>query len=49
MVSAHARPTFELSDAVPLLAKTVARERKLGGVRKSPTVWKSPPLPYWKT
>ena len=30
MVSAHAYPTFELSDAVPLLAKTDAKERKLG-------------------
>ena len=30
MVSAHAYPTFELSDAVPLLAKTAAKERKLG-------------------
>ena len=29
MVSAHAYPTFELSDAAPLLAKTAARERKL--------------------
>jgi len=30
MVSAHAYPTFELSDAVLLLAKAAARERKLG-------------------
>ena len=30
MVVAHAHPTFELSDAVPLLAKTAAKERKLG-------------------
>jgi len=30
MVSAHAYPTFELSDTVLLLAKTAARERKLG-------------------
>jgi len=30
MVSAHTYPTFELSDAVPLLAKYAARERKLG-------------------
>ena len=30
MVSAHAYPTFELSNAVPLLAKTAAKERKLG-------------------
>ena len=30
MVSAHAYPTFELSNAVQLLAKTAARERKLG-------------------
>jgi len=30
MVSAHAYPIFELSDTVPLLAKTAARERKLG-------------------
>ena len=29
MVSAHAYPTFELSDAA-LLAKTACRERKLG-------------------
>ena len=30
MVSAHAYLTFELSDAVPMLAKTAAKERKLG-------------------
>ena len=30
MVSAHAYPTFELSNAVQLLAKTAPRERKLG-------------------
>ena len=30
MVSAHAYPTVELSDAVSLLAKTAAKERKLG-------------------
>jgi len=30
MVSAHTYPTFEHSDAVPLLAKTDAQERKLG-------------------
>ena len=30
MVSAHAYPTFELSDAVLLLVKAAARERKLG-------------------
>ena len=30
MVSAHTYPTFELSDAVLMLAKTSARERKLG-------------------
>ena len=30
MVSAHAYPTFELFDAVPLLAKAAAKERKLG-------------------
>ena len=29
MISAHAHPTFELSDAAPLLAKTAAREQKL--------------------
>jgi len=30
MVSAHSYPTFELSNAVLLLAKTSAGERKLG-------------------
>jgi len=30
MVSAHAYPTFDLSDAVPLWARTAARQRKLG-------------------
>jgi len=30
MVSVHAYTTFKLSDAVPLLAKTDAKERKLG-------------------
>jgi len=30
MASVDAYPTFELSDAVPLLAKAAARERKLG-------------------
>ena len=44
MISAHAHPTFELSDAVPLLAKTAAREQKLES-RKNPLL-SGNPLPY---
>ena len=39
MISAHAYHTFELSYAVPLVAKTAAREQKLGLVSANP-------LPY---
>ena len=49
MASAHAYPTFELSespDAVPL-AKTAARERKLGPCPEIPYCPEIPsPLPY---
>ena len=45
MVSAHAYPTFELSDAVPLLAKTVAKERTAGAVSGNPLL-SGYPLPY---
>ena len=45
MVSVHAYPTFELSDAVPLLAKTAAKERKLGLVSGNPLL-SGNPLPY---
>ena len=38
MVSAHAYPTFELSDDVPLLAKTAAKERKLGPCPEIPSL-----------
>ena len=36
MISAHAYPTFELSNAVQLLAKTASRERKLGPCPETP-------------
>ena len=36
MVSAHEYPTFELSNAVQLLAKTASRERKLGPCPETP-------------
>jgi len=45
MVSAHAYPTFKLSDAVSLLAKTAAREQKLGLVSGNPLL-SGNPLPY---
>jgi len=45
MISAHAHPTFELSDAVPLLAKTAAREQKLESRKKNPLL-SGNPLPY---
>jgi len=35
MVSAHAYPTFELSDAAPLLAKQLLESESCGGVWKS--------------
>ena len=46
MVSAHAYPTFELSDAVPLLAKTAAKERTAGAVSGNPLL-SGNPLPYF--
>ena len=51
MVSAHAYPTFELSDAVLLLAKTAARERKLGPCPEIPYCPEIPSLtllPRWR-
>jgi len=48
MVTAHTYPTLQLSDAVPWLANLVENE-SWGHVRKSPTLWKSPPLPYTHT
>ena len=44
MISAHAHPTFELSDAVPLLAKTAAREQSWSH-EKNPLL-SGNPLPY---
>ena len=38
MISVHAYPIFELSNGVSLLAKTAAREQKLGPC---------PEIPYW--
>ena len=38
VVSAHAYPTFELSNAVQLLAKTAPRERKLGPCPETPSI-----------
>ena len=45
MVSAHAYPTFELSDTVPLLAKTAAKERTAGAVSGN-SLLSGNPLPY---
>ena len=45
MVSAHAYPTFELSYAVPLLAKTAARERNCCSHVRNPLL-SGNPLPY---
>jgi len=45
MVSAHAYPTVELSDAVPLLAKTAAKEQTAGAVYVNPLL-SGNPLPY---
>ena len=45
MVSAHAHPTFELSYAVPLLAKTAARERNCCSHVRNPLP-SGNPLPY---
>jgi len=36
MVSAHAYPTFELSNAAPLLAKRLVESESCSGVRKAP-------------
>ena len=38
MVSVHTYPTFELSNAVQLLAKTAPREQKLGPCPETPSV-----------
>ena len=46
--SAHTHPTFELFDAVPLLAKTVARERKLGPCPEIPYCLEVPSLTLLK-
>jgi len=46
MVSAHTYPTFELSDAVLLLAKYAARERKLGPCLEIPYCPEIPSLTY---
>ena len=47
MVSVHAYPTFELSDAVPLLAKTAAGEWKLGLCPEIPYCPEIPSLTLW--
>jgi len=44
MVSTHTYPTFELSDDVPLLAKTAAKERKLGPCPEIPYCLEIPSL-----
>ena len=46
MISAHAYPTFELSDAVLLLAKAAARERSKAGAVSGNPLLSGNPLSY---